>query len=224
MTVGPTLAELHEAISAFGNSSQPDRSYGALKAATGSTIDLRHAAHRIALHKWLNAWGCRIRYPREGEAPIFDISLADWWLDWQDRLPPPDAMLAALDETQIHNLAGAFGDLAARPAAPARTFGPTASAKSLYAIRPRAVSPWDDAIARRLHGRRDAEGFASHLRLMCAWSRALLDEAGASEQQVVLDLGRPTDSLAKLLDEYCYMTITYASRRTATPDHASPAL
>jgi hypothetical protein len=218
---GPTLAELRDAVSSFAGAAQPDRSSAAFNAATESRVDLSVAEHRVALHKWLNAWGCRIRYPRNGEIPMFDRSLAGWWVDWHARLPRPDVTLAALNEAQIDDLAEAFGDLASRAVAPARkpgssrTLGPTAAAKSLYALRPRAVPPWDDAIATRLHGRRDAVGFASHLRLMRTWSRALLAEARASEEQVAARVGRPTESLAKLLDEYCFMTITFASRRAA---------
>ena len=208
-----TLAELSEAVTTFGELARPDRSYSVFQAATEPNLDFSRLAHRLALHKWLNAWGCRIRYPREGDPPLFDRALSEWWDTWQGQLPGSDTRLAALDEPAIDALAGAYGDLSsrgvalARKAGSVRTLGPTATAKALYAARPMAVTAWDQRIAHQLHGGRDEDAFREHLHLARRVARALLEEAG-DESRLLAAVGRPHSSLAKLLDEYWYITIT----------------
>ncbi len=86
--------------------------------------------------------------------------------------------------------------------------GPTAAAKALYALRPRAVMPWDLMIAERLHGGRDAVAFTAHLRLGRDWARQLLRDTGWDEPRLAAELGQPGASLARLLDQYCYVRFT----------------
>jgi hypothetical protein len=90
--------------------------------------------------------------------------------------------------------------------------GATASAKALYALKPRAVMPWDVAIARRLHGGRDATAFMAHLWLGRDWARQLLRESGRDEAALVAELGQPGATVARLLDQYCYIRFTLDGR------------
>jgi len=181
---------------------------------TQPAVELSRAAHREALLRWLNSWGCRIRYPREGEPALFDSGIAAWWGDHGPTLP--GGSLAGLSDVDIETAAEAYVALAAVPVATgrvARSLGPTAAAKALYAVRPRVVIPWDAAVAARLYGRRDGAAFASHLRTGRAWAQAALAEAGptVAEDAVPALVGRPLVSLAKILDEYLYVTITRSS-------------
>lgn len=187
-----------------------DRSWQALLAATAPGIDLAEAAHRTALHRWLNAWGCRIRYPREGEPDPLGAGLAAWWA----RHTLPGAPIAALTDREIGALAAAYGELAALPVG-RRTLGPTAAAKALFALRPRTVMPWDEAIAVHLHGARDERAFGRHLRTGRAWARTALARSGQEEDVLTAGLGRPGISLAKLLDEYLYVTLTRRGEGTS---------
>jgi hypothetical protein len=93
-----------------------------------------------------------------------------------------------------------------------RTLSSTAAAKALFALRPRTVMPWDAAIALALHGARDGDAFARHQALGRGWADALLADTRLTEPRLAAAAGRPGASLAKLLDEYCYMGITYAAR------------
>ncbi|GAA1349039.1 hypothetical protein [Saccharothrix algeriensis] len=204
----PDLATLRAAADQFGRYTRPDRSWAALLAATAPAVDLGRAAHRAAAHRWLNAWGCRIRYPRDGEPAVFDQGLAAWWERGRAGLPEPGTRLGELTDAEIEAVAGCFADLAATPAAARRSLGPTAAAKLLFAVRPDSLMPWDDLIARRLHGARDRAAYAAHLRLGRGWALDLLAEAGADEPALVAALGRPGGSLAKLLDEFCYLVHT----------------
>ncbi|MFE2152842.1 hypothetical protein ACFXAO_22715 [Streptomyces lavendulae] len=69
--------------------------------------------------------------------------------------------------------------------------------------------PWDAAIATRLHGARDAAAFDRHLRTGRAWARAALAESGLDEEELTARLGRPGLPLAKVLDEYLYVTLSH---------------
>jgi hypothetical protein len=217
MTIpAPTLAALRHTAVIFAGFPNVDRSWQRLLAATQPGIDLRRAEHRTLMLKWLNSWGCRIRYPREGEPSAFDANIAVWWELYSQRLP--GTPLIGLADEEIGMLADAYAALSGTlvtTGGRARTLGPTAAAKALYALRPRSVPPWDAAIAACLHGSRDGDAFARHLRLCRGWAAAVTAATGVEHDQVPELLGRPGVSLAKLLDEYCYTSITLAAARAS---------
>ncbi|WP_405941980.1 MmcQ/YjbR family DNA-binding protein [Streptomyces sp. NBC_00207] len=205
----PSLAELRASAEVFNGFAGVDRSWLALREETAPGLDLSVAAHRAALHRWLNSWGCRIRYPREGEPDLFGAGLAAWW----ERHPLPQTPLSRLTPREIARFARAYEELAALPIG-RRSLGPTAASKALYALRPDSVMPWDAAIADRLHGVRDGAAFARHLETGRTWARAALAEAGGPDERTLCaGIGRAGVSLAKILDEHLYVTITYAAGR-----------
>jgi hypothetical protein len=205
----PDLAALQRAALVFNGFGGADTTWLRLLDDTRPGLDLARADHRALLLRWLNSWGCRIRYPREGEPAPFDAGVAAWWQEWQPALP--SASLPDLADGDIDACAGAYAALALVEVSTGRirrTLGPTAAAKALYALRPDAIMPWDAAIAARLHGRRDGGAFGCHLRLGRAWAAAVMAEAGADAAEIPRLVGRPSVSLAKLLDEYLYVAIT----------------
>ena len=210
---GPTPDELRAVLSRPSALGGADRSYDVLLAATAPTIDPARRVHRAALHRWLNAWGCRIRYPLPGEPDRFDRSLAAWWRRRNATVGPVHEPLAELSDDEIDAIAGAFADLSAAAVAVDarghdRTMGPTAAAKCLYALRPHSVMPWDLRIAQRLHGGRDRDAFTAHLRLGRRWAQDLLIAARVDETALLTGLDRSGATLAKVLDEYCYLRYT----------------
>ncbi|MFF3437248.1 hypothetical protein [Streptosporangium sp. NPDC002721] len=211
---GPDLEGLRTAVGEFARYGAADRSWERLLLATGPEVDPALAAHRRALLVWLNAWGCRLRYPREGEHDAFCAESAAWWERWRERLPGRDAALAALGDAEIDVLGECYADLSAMRATPGprpRSLGPTAASKMLHALRPRALMPWDAAIADALHGARTADAYRAHLRAGREWARRLLSETGLDEQALAVELGRPGRPLAKMLDDYCYLAFTAAT-------------
>lgn len=128
--------------------------------------------------------------------------------------PPPAADAAVpAHPREIARFARAYEELAALPIG-RRSLGPTAASKALYALRPDSVMPWDAAIADRLHGVRDGAAFARHLETGRTWARAALAEAGGPDERTLCaGIGRAGVSLAKILDEHLYVTITYAAGR-----------
>jgi hypothetical protein len=164
-----------------------------------------------SLLNWLNSWGCRIRVPRDGEEDVFAAAMEQWWRKYRRLLPRRGSALARLTDAEIGNAGECFGALvtvqAGDPARP-RTLGPTAASKALYAFRPRALMPWDDAIAKALHGARDADAYAAHQRLGRAWAADILESTGLSETRLAATLGDRGRSLAKIFDDYCYLRFT----------------
>jgi hypothetical protein len=209
----PSLDEVRSTLLAHREMSVADTSYAALLAATTPRLDPGIAAHRLALHRWLNAWGCRIRYARPQEPDRFDAAIASWWDRRSQALAMVGEPLARLTDAHIRFLADAFDDLSTSPVAVDarghdRTMGPTAAAKCLYALRPRSVMPWDLRIAQRLHGGRDRDAFTRHLELGRRWAKQILQTSGLDEEDLAAELHRPGSSLAKVLDEYCYIRYT----------------
>ncbi|WP_406387628.1 MmcQ/YjbR family DNA-binding protein [Streptomyces sp. NBC_00887] len=207
----PSPDELRHAAGVFNGFSNIDTSWLRLLDSTRPALDLSDEHHRAALLRWLNSWGCRIRYPREGEPAPFDTGVEEWWRDCGAELPV--AGLTALSDRDISTFADAYAQLAALRVASgprARSLGPTAAAKALYALRPHGVMPWDAAIAEQLHGARDAAAFAGHLRLGRFWAQSLLEAMDVTEEDLPGAVGRPSVSLAKVLDEYLYVKITKA--------------
>jgi hypothetical protein len=226
----PDLTGLRAAVARFAAYGRPDQSWAALLRRTEPGLDPSLEDHRAALLAWLNAWGCRIRYPRPGEPNVFDAGLAAWWNESGTALPPAGISMAELDDDAVARIGEAYAGLCAMPAAAlargVRPLGPTAAAKLLHALRPQSVMPWDEAIALGLHGSRDAAAFAAHQRLGRDWARALLAEAGLGatgldESRLAEQLGRPGRPLAKMLDDYCYLVLTRSEELTATTGAAT---
>lgn len=197
----------------FNGFANADTSWLRLVESTKPAIELSRADHRAMLLRWLNSWGCRIRYPREGEPAPFDTGISAWWQTWRSALPL--VSLALLADADIDAVAAAYAALAAVQVSAGRarrTLGPTGAAKALYALRPQAIMPWDAAIATRMHATRDGAAFGRHLRLGRAWASAIIAESGGDESAVPGLVSRPV-SLAKILDEYLYVTITMPRQR-----------
>jgi hypothetical protein len=214
----PDLADLRRAAEVFNRFARADTAWLRFAEATSPAADLSLASHRDLLLRFLNAWGCRIRYPRAGEAAPFDAALSAWWQSWRSALP--QVSLARLEDSDIDAIAAAYAALVTvrvSDGRPRRTLGPTAAAKALYALRPEAVVPWDATIAIGTQGGRDGAAFGQHLRLCRAWAAAVIAEAGVGDSQLPALIGRPAVPLAKILDEYLYVTFTMkASDRPAS--------
>ncbi|MFE5816165.1 hypothetical protein [Streptomyces sp. NPDC056479] len=166
--------------------------------------------------KWLNSWGCRIRYPRPGETDVFGPALREWTSRWYALLPGPDTRLSELTDDDIAPLGECYADLCAlgagTPDRP-RTLGATAASKLLHGLRPYTLVPWDEAIARKLHGARDAAAYLAHQRLNRDWARRVLADSGGDEEALAILYGCPGRPLSKMLDDYAYITLTRSDTR-----------
>jgi hypothetical protein len=219
----PTLAALAHVLS-LSRSASADQTLDAAQRDLGDQPDLADPAQAARLHRWLNQWGCRIGYPGPGQPDVFVDSLAGWWPGARDLLPQPRQRLAQLTGAQLDSARRAYAGVYLCPAAVstagrARAFGPTAAAKLLHFIRPLAITPWDNAISLRTGGGRDDVAFLRHLTACRGWARDLEAEArglGLAPDEIGAYLGRPASSVARLIDEWLYTTITAGLRADAS--------
>lgn len=92
--VAPTLDRLAHSVEVFNGYRNVDRTWHEFVAQTAPGPDLARPEHRRLLHRWLNSWGCRIRYPRDGEPDLFDAAVAAWWDEFGAALPVAALRLA----------------------------------------------------------------------------------------------------------------------------------
>lgn len=78
---------------------------------------------------------------------------------------------------------------------------------------PVLLVPWDEAIARKLHGARDAAAYLAHQRLNRDWARRVLADSGLDEEALANLYGCPGRPLSKMLDDYAYITLTRSDTR-----------
>jgi hypothetical protein len=192
-----------------------DAATATLRATVGQELNLGVAAHRVALLGWLRSWGCR--HLRVGDTARSSAALARWWHRWSDALPPMDRPLTRLGAAERERLGAAYAALASlrvasRAAAAgdvAVTFGDTAAAKALHAIRPRACPPWDEPI-RLAFGRTRADGalYASYLDGTADALRGCARRLGVRVDALPSLLGRPGMTPARVIDEYLWLRVT----------------
>ena len=176
----------------------------------------RMASFRKALFHFLRRWGCR-QFKIEDEG-IAGRSLSYWWRRHAPSLPAPHQALEDSDDPALQLIAEAYDDLRLRHASwqervssvSIRRFGPAGAAKILFVIRPKACTPWDEAIRKSFTSAEDGAGYTRHIRR----SQAQLAEAArdAGSEGKIADLpslvGRELSSPVKLVDEYDYVRFT----------------
>jgi hypothetical protein len=89
-------------------------------------------------------------------------------------------------------------------------FGPTATSKILFAVRPKSAIPWDAPIREAFGLSDDGDAYTAMLERCCEEARKLLEEA---ERHGIADIPREVAraegrTLVRLLDEYHWITIT----------------
>jgi len=187
-----------------------------LRAATGAAVNPSRERHIPPLFNWLRRWGCRQFAIADEE--IAHKSLVTWWGVWRHRLPPVNRTLDAISDVGLDAIASAYEELRGRQASwqhrttgrVTRTFGPAGAAKTLYAIRPNACSPWDEAIRAQFGLRDTGDGYRRHLvRVRAELAEAVADIGpGGSAKQLPALLGRADSSPAKLVDEHDWARFT----------------
>jgi hypothetical protein len=211
------LFELGYACFLYGQFTDYDQSYLEFLNITNGSPDLNNPEHRKALLVWLNRWGCR-----QFALDYHDLASQEilaWYNQHQSVLPPPERNLWELTEFELTSVSEAYGLLSGRIASiktrrGGKSFpvsiGPTGAAKILFAVRPRYLPPWDDAIRRNLGYDKSEKSYLSYLRRV----KSALEGLGASCQkngfpltELPARLGRRNSSVPKLIDEYYWITM-----------------
>lgn len=189
--------------------------------AVGPALDVRKPAHRSELFVWLRSWGCR--QFAIGSEEIAGRSLVAWADRFLPALPAPGAPLRGLSPSAIREVATAYDDLRGRTASRqirhssscAVRYGPAGAAKTLFALRPHSLPPWDDPIRNQFGDGESAEAYVSFLLDAQRHLEEVLEEArrfGIAADDLPSTLGRPDSSLAKLVDEFAWVTVTNECR------------
>ena len=211
---GPTLDALSNVLGR-ASQGQGDTSVARLLEATAGQPNPSKPSDVVALRLWLNAWNCRIPYPRD-DVDLLIPSLDTWWKRHRRRLV--DVALVDLDDRGIDAYASAYSDLVDLPAGVSnigriRSLAPTASSKLLWVLRQRTACPWDAAIAKAGGRGSQRDGYAHHLRTAREWARQITIEAAERGiDNVPAHVGRPHSTLVRIYDEWCWEAFTRGSR------------
>ena len=212
------LAQLAFACYIYSRMSNYDRSYIRFIESTKPQLDLQLEHHRMSLLKWLNNWGCR-QFAREHHM-LASEEIRKWYQESGARMFPADVTLLSLSNENLALVEEAYAGLFRRPASRRRMnngtetrveIGPTGASKILFALRPLALIPWDDPIRKRFGADGSPYSYTKFLRTVRTDLNEL-EQACKEKGYIITDLpnllGRPTSSIAKMIDEYFWVTET----------------
>jgi len=201
-----------------------DRSYKLFLKSTSPEINLKSDLHLSALLKWLNAWGCRQFSTDYHELAAKEIK--EWNEEFNQHLISKDATILTLAEDDLQLIENAYKSLSNRTASYRKLprerqarieVGPTGAAKILFALRPNALIPWDDAMRKHFHLDGSSSGYRQFLGRVKKYVKEISRECNHNSfelSELPSRLGRPDSSITKLMDEYFWVTIT---RKCAVP-------
>ena len=209
-----SLEELAGYLRRYEQATSYDVSVTRLKAKTGGTADVAILKHRDALIEWLRQWGCR-HLARADHARTSD-ALSEWYSEFHEVIPDEKTSLLDLSRDELTQSAIAFDQLSQWPAASRRRakgvsevrFGPTAAAKTLWAIRPNAFAPWDDPIRDALGFSFNDSAYRSYMEQVARHLRGFVERFSIPLDDLPPAVGRPDSSPPKLVDEYYWARIT----------------
>jgi hypothetical protein len=136
-------------------------------------------------------------------------SLSYWDQQWGPQPPHPHIELVNLQDADIDVLIAAYEALLG-----VHGLGPTAAAKILFALHPETAMPWDEAIRAVLNIGANGRGYRDMLVRSKHEAALLIADAiqcGIGDRQDIPGIvGSPDRTLARLLDQYNWITITNA--------------
>ena len=218
-----TLGKIAVAGLLFDSLTPYNTSLRDFKSNTDSRLDLVIKEHRDALMHWLNAWGCR--HLSKGQHQVASESILDWYLSNCATLFSDETPLWQLKDQEIRTAASVYGSLKDKTGAGHYRsgnklkvhIGPTAASKILFAIRPKALMPWDDAMRKHFGCDGSPESYVKYqkiVRKLAIHIRGLCKKRGLQIDDLPQRLGRPDSTVLALINEYIWVTVT---RRVELP-------
>ena len=198
-----------------------DKSFIDFLKATNYSVDLTISEHRNKLLIWLNSWGCRqfaVEYHNLASKEILS-----WYNEYKSNLPSSTKFLWELSESEFISVTMAFESLSKRTASIRKknkntysvSIGPTGASKILFAIRPKALIPWDEKIRqhfkRHFKCEKESELYIAYHREVIKMLEKLKKQCQSHGLQFInlpKILNRPNSSIPKLIDEYHWVTIS----------------
>jgi len=204
-------SKLYDALTPF------NRSLGRLSKATGGNMDLTNPQHRIYLLTWLNDWGCR--HLSEDQHNVASNSILKWYQVYGVSLFSNEKSLWDLVDGELEIAACSYGSLKDETGAwrvRCRSkrqvhIGPTAASKMLFAIRPKALMPWDEAMRISFDCDGSPKSYFKYLikiRGLTLHIGDLCMNKGFQIDDLPQKLGRPKSTVLALVNEYLWITVT----------------
>ena len=212
-----TLSKLAVAGLMFDSLTPYNKSLALFRNATGDSINLANSEHRDALLKWLNDWGCR--HLSKDQHPVASQSILNWYQVDGASLFTNEKPLWDLKDGELGVAAHAYGSLKDKTGARRVRggkkreihIGPTAASKILFAIRPKAMMPWDDDM-RKSSGCDGSPlsyaGYLSMIRDLTFHIDTLCRRSGFQIEDLPEKIGRPNLTVVALINEYAWVTKT----------------
>jgi len=188
-----------------------------LKSDTAKDIDLLNPDHHASLLKWLNDWGCR--HLSKKSHPIASKAILDWYNQEGIKLFPIGKALWELDNQEIASAVYAYGSLKERIGAH-RTrggkrlqidIGPTAASKILFALRPTALMPWDEAMRDEFDCDGSKESYFKFLVDIRELAYRIGELCKANDfdiSELPNKINRDNSTVLELINEYIWVTVT----------------
>jgi hypothetical protein len=212
-----TLGKMAVAGLLFDSLTTYNTSLSAFRSATADSLDLAAKDHRQVMLKWLNAWGCRhLSKDYHGDA---SNSIKDWYSSNCAALLTDDTPLWQLEDQEIGTAASAYGSLKDRLGAwryrhgswSEVSIGPTATSKILFALRPKALMPWDEAMRKHFGYSGSAGSYSEYLTAIKNLTLHIGDlcmKKGLHIDDLPRRLRRPNSTVLELVNEYIWVTVT----------------
>ena len=217
-----TLCKLAVASIMFNSLTPYNSSLALFRSATGDSIDLTNPEHRIALIKWLNDWGCRNLSKEYHE--VASRSILNWYQVDGASLFTIEKPLWDLGDNELEMAANAYGSLKDKTGARRVRggskqevhIGPTAASKILFAIRPKALMPWDEAMRTKFKCDGSSKSYSRYLktiRNLTAHIGVLCRNKGFQIDDLPKELGRPNSTVLALVNEYIWVMVPRKTRK-----------
>jgi len=212
-----TLCKLAVAGLMFDSMTPYNKSLALFRTATGDSIDLANSKHRNALLKWLNDWGCR--HLKKDQHPVASQSILNWYQEVGASLFTNSKPLWDLGDGELGVAAHAYGSLKDKTGARRVRgggklevhIGETAASKILFAIRPKALMPWDEAMRKNSGCDGSPLSYARYLimiRDLTFHIDTLCRRGGFQIKDLPEKVGRPNLTVVALINEYAWVTKT----------------
>jgi len=212
-----TLGKLAVASLLFNSLTPYNTSLRDFESDTGERLDLTTKEHRSALIHWLNDWGCR-HLSKDYHALASD-SIVEWHEANSTSLFTDQKPLWQLEDFEVEIAARAYGSLKDKTGAwrvrggskRKVHIGPTAASKVLFAIRPKALMPWDEAMRVAFKCDGSPESYSDYLitiKNITLHIGDLCRNKGFQIDDLPQKLGRPNSTVLALVNEYIWVTVT----------------
>ena len=217
-----TLCKLAIASTMYDSLMPFNHSLGRLNKATGGSIDLTNPAHRLSLMEWLNDWGCR--HLSKDQHHVASNSISNWYQVDGASLFTNEKPLWDLGNHELEVAAHAYGSLKDKTGARRVRggkklevhIGETAASKILFAIRPKALMPWDEAMRISFECDGSPESYSSYLRIirnLISHIGVLCRNKGFQIDDLPQKLTRPNSTVLALVNEYIWVTVPRKTRK-----------